>query len=164
MEEIWRDIKEYEGLYQVSNIGRVKSLFRYKKILKLYKDKDGYLYVKLYKNKKAQHSFVHRLVAEAFVENLYSKPIVNHKDFNRENNIIDNLEWCTEKENINYSSNIGRYANKHKKRVCQYDKDGNFMKQWNSLTEASNKLCIPISNISKCCLGQRNVAGGYIWK
>lgn len=96
--EVWKDIKGYEGLYQVSNFGRVKSLFRYKKILKLCKSESGYLCVNLYKNKKMKRITVHRLVAENFI----NKPTleVNHKDGNKENNFISNLEWVTTKENI----------------------------------------------------------------
>ena len=117
MEEIWKDIPEYEGLYQVSNFGRVKSLsvirfirgkyilIKRDKILKQIYNPNGYLYVGLHNNNKSKQYLIHRLVAEAFIDNPLSKPFVNHIDFNRLNNKIDNLEWCTQKENVYHSIN-----------------------------------------------------------
>lgn len=109
MEEIWKDIKDYEGLYQVSNLGRVKSLGnkkRKEKILKPCKVKSGYLRVQLSKRKMfyvRKMFFVHRLVAESFISNPYNLPQVNHLDLNKENNNISNLEWVSPKKNIEYS-------------------------------------------------------------
>lgn len=152
------------GLYKVSNLGRVKSIFRYKKILKLHFDKDGYSYVRLYKNKKSFNKLVHRLVAEAFIPNPKNKPQVNHKDFNRSNNVLTNLEWCTGQENIDFSNNKGRYNGKGIRTIYQYDANGNFIKQWESLTEASKTLNIDLSNICRCCANGKPLAGGYLWK
>lgn len=112
MKEIWKDVIGYEGLYQVSNIGNVKSLdrvVRYGRTLKgkektKFEEKDGYLVVALCKNGKAKHIKVHRLVATAFIENPFNLPEVNHKDENKKNNHFDNLEWCTTKHNINYGT------------------------------------------------------------
>ena len=111
MEEIWIDIKGYEGLYQVSNLGRVKSLSKYagnslrkEKILKNYKDKDGYVKVILCKNNKTRFLSIHRLIAEAFIPNPDNLPQINHKDECKSNNSIDNLEWCSCKYNINYGN------------------------------------------------------------
>lgn len=109
-EEIWKDIPEYEGLYQVSNLGRIKSLPRKnnkriinKEIIKVFtKLPNGYLKVGLSKNGKTKYYFVHRLVAEVFIPNLENKPCVNHKDCNRKNNDVSNLEWVTHKENNSY--------------------------------------------------------------
>lgn len=98
--EIWKDIKGYEGLYQVSNLGNIKSLFRYKKILKPTKNTLGYLKVSLYKDKKIKVMSVHRLVAEAFLENTNNFTDINHKDGNKTNNKVENLEWCTRQQNI----------------------------------------------------------------
>lgn len=110
-QEVWKDIDEYKGLYQISNLGRVKSLKKYagkslreEKILKTYKDKDGYIKVILCKNNKTRFLSIHRLLAEAFIPNPENLPQINHKDENKENNDIDNLEWCTCKYNINYGS------------------------------------------------------------
>lgn len=116
--EIWKPVVEYEGLYEVSSRGRVKSLnYQGKKgkegMLKLSKKKDGYLGVALTKNKKIKHLRVHRLVAEAFIPNYDNYPIINHKDENPSNNCVDNLEWCTYKYNMNY----GHRTEKFKKSI-----------------------------------------------
>lgn len=107
--EVWKDVVGYEGLYQVSNLGRVKSVERYKdnngtkqlvkeKIKATRKDKQGYLLLDLYKNNKSKTVRVHRLVAQAFIPNPQNKETVNHIDGNKENNTVENLEWATQKE------------------------------------------------------------------
>lgn len=115
MVEVWKDIKGYEGLYQISDVGRVKSLDQYikckknnkrlikGKILKTYINENGYEWVRLYNNTKRKIYRVHRLVAEAFIDNPENKPCVNHKDGNKENNKLDNLEWCTHSENMKHA-------------------------------------------------------------
>lgn len=118
MEEIWKDIEGYEGLYQVSNLGKVKSL-NYNKtakseLLKLRKNTNGYTRVVLYKNRKAKDYQVHRLVAEAFIPNPNNYPIINHKDENKTNNRVDNLEWCTYLYNNTYGTTIERAVEKRK--------------------------------------------------
>ena len=158
MNEIWRDIKDYEGLYQVSNLGKIKSLKRQGTnggILKAVKTKNGYLHIELSKNKKLRTFSVHRLVTEAFIENTENKPQVNHKDGDKTNNCVSNLEWCTAQYNIDYSNS---------KRVNQYDKQGNFIKTWKSMKEAERELNICNSNISRCCNGKAKTTGGYIWR
>jgi len=114
-QEIWKDIKDYEGIYQVSNLGKVKSLdridsggrFRPEKILKQNNNK-GYLKVTLCKNKSVKYPNVHRLVALAFIPNPDNKLQVNHKDENKKNNCVDNLDWVTAKENANYGTRIDK--------------------------------------------------------
>ena len=106
MEE-WKDIKGYEGIYQISNKGRVKSL-NYKrtgkeKILKLSSDTNGYKKITLFKNSKRKTYSIHKLVAEAFLPNPDNLPVVNHKDENKLNNNVENLEWCTQEYNVKYS-------------------------------------------------------------
>ena len=109
--EIWKDIDGYEGLYQVSNLGRVKSLHHNKeKILKGSYNSKGYYFVKLCKNGISKSIFVHRLVAQEFIPNPDNLPIVNHKDENPRNNNVDNLEWCTQKYNANYGTVRERQA------------------------------------------------------
>ena len=124
MKEIWRDIKNYENLYQISNYGKVKSKEKYaghslrkEKILKQYIDKDGYIKVILCKNNKTHFLSVHRLIAEAFIPNPDNLPQINHKDENKKNNKLSNLEWCTCKYNINYGTRTKRAMEKHKKRL-----------------------------------------------
>lgn len=160
--EIWKDIKDYEGLYQVSNYGRVKSLggkSNHKKsiVLKQNKDKNGYFFVILKHNGTSKYYKVHRLVAEAFIPNPNNKPQVNHLDENKQNNNVYNLEWASCKENIRYSQS---------KKVNQYSKDGQFIKTWDCITEAAEKLNIQITNITACCrgYGKHKTTGGYIWK
>ena len=120
MNEEWRDIKGYEGRYQVSNLGRVKSLnynhTSREKILKAREDKVGYLYLNLYKNNKRKTHKVHRLVAQAFIENPNNYPQVNHKDENKSNNRVENLEWCTHRYNLNYGTRNQRASEKMKSR------------------------------------------------
>lgn len=174
-EEIWKDIKNYEGLYQVSNFGNVKSLERKikrlehtkkinEKLLKKVIDKTGYYIVGLSKNNKNKKICVHRLVIEAFVPNINNLPCVNHKDENKLNNNLDNLEWCDYKYNNNYGTVKERMKKIKGKPVYQYDLFNNFIKKWESSMEVQRILNIPQSNVSKCCLGKRNRAGGYIWK
>lgn len=98
----WRAIPGYEGLYEVSDFGSVRSLFRYKKQLKPSKQSNGYLSVDLFKEKRRKHCLIHRLVAMAFIPNPENLPQINHKDENRTNNTVENLEWCSAKYNMNY--------------------------------------------------------------
>ena len=104
--EIWTDVHGYEGLYQVSNMGRVKSLVKpynaEEIIVKLFKNNKGYVTVNLWRNRKFKTKLVHRLVAEHFVPRDHGN-VVNHKDYNKDNNTAENLEWCTQKENLQYS-------------------------------------------------------------
>lgn len=120
--EEWRDIKNYEGKYQVSNLGRVRSLDRFvnsingkrkvKGQIMSFTTRSGYNVLVLRKNNMRKSKQVHRLVAEAFIPNINNKPFVNHKDFNRKNNNVDNLEWVTQKENVHWS--ICNMKNKNK--------------------------------------------------
>lgn len=163
MNEIWKDIKGYEGLYQVSNFGNVKSLSnnfsRKEKILKLNNIK-GYLFVDLYKNGKVKHYKVHRLVAEHFIPNPDNKPCIDHINTNKTDNRVENLRWTTHKENSNNPLTI----DKRSKPIIQFSKDGEFIKKWNSALDVQRELGIKQGNISNCCKGKRNIAGGYIWR
>lgn len=170
--EQWKDIKGYEGLYQVSSLGRVKRiLFKNKmvekkedKVLKPFQSKKGYLQVTLCKNNKTKLFNIHRLVAEAFIDNPDNLPQVNHRDENKENNKINNLEFCTSKYNHNYGTGIKRQSEQLKKKVNQYDLNGNFIKCWDGMVDAQNELGINRNNINSCCLNTRKTAGGFIWK
>jgi len=175
MEEVWKDIAGYEGLYQVSNQGNVRSLDRVSahslsgKITLKGKDvaksfNGRYLFVNLTKEGKTKRLLIHRLVAEAFIPNQNGLPCVNHKDENKKNNVVGNLEWCTNQYNSNYGTCIERSREKKEKKVCQYDLNGNFIKEWKSLAEAERIGGFDHRGISRCATGQRKKAYGYIWR
>lgn len=107
MEEIWKDIEGYEGLYKVSNLGRIKSFYHGGKIMKPDVSNHGHLRVKLSKSGKLKRYLVHRLVARAFIPNSENKPQINHIDADPTNNSVDNLEWSTQSENIKHAYKIG---------------------------------------------------------
>ena len=168
--EIWKDIAGYEGLYQVSNLGRVRSVKHGKiRLLKLGTDGHGYFQIKFSRGGKMKEFPVHRLVAEAFIPNPSNFPVVNHKDENPANNTVNNLEWCTVKYNTNYGSCQGRRSAKIlngplAKAVLQYDKSGNLVSEWPSVLEVQRQTGFVQSSISRCCLGKHKSAYGYIWK
>ena len=175
---IWKDIPGYEGVYQVSNTGQVRT-FNYKltgqtKILKPAKDKDGYLLIGL----KGKSCRVHRLVAQAFIPNPDNLPCINHKDENPANNAVWNLEWCTYKYNNNYGthnkkqseSNKGKHNhcgknNPRAKAVLMFTLDGEFIRRFDCIKEALIFLGKHNggSNIHKCAVGVYKQAYGYKW-
>jgi hypothetical protein len=177
-EEIWKDIPGYEGLYQVSNFGRVKSLNNYRKkiiLLKPQKDKKDYLIVNLCKKGKLKAKKVHKLVAEAFVskeyikkyknENInYEKIEVNHIDENKSNNHYSNLEWCTHSYNTHYGTGIIRMGEKHKRKIVQIGLNDEIIKTWGSIKEASEELNITKEGISACCRKKSKTSGKYKWR
>lgn len=164
MTEIWITIKEYNE-YQVSNWGRVKSLkFGKERILKPSKDKDGYLMVNLCKDGKGKMFKVHRLVAEAFLPNPNNLPEVNHKNEIKDDNRVENLEFCDCKYNLDYNDGQKRRAEKRSKTVNQYTKDGLLIASYPSTREASRQTGYNNGNISQCCNGRYKSAYGYIWK
>ena len=160
-EEVWRDIEGYEGLYQVSNLGRVKSLWYGKeRILKLGRNIFGYLTVGLHKNEQQKTCKVHRLVAQAFIPNPNNLPDVNHCDEDKTNNSVQNLEFCDAK----YNNNYGTRTEKCSKPVQQFTKSGEFVKEWKSLHDIERNLGYSSSNISGSCRGARKSAYNFIWK
>lgn len=161
--EIWKDIEGYEGLYQVSNLGRVKSNLRKGRILKPSTTHDGYYNLTLSKNGQLKTYRVHRLVCSAFISNPLNKSEVNHIDGNKKNNSIENLEWCTRSENAKHAHKTGLNSGK-KVSVYQFDKLGRLVKTWKSQTIASKELRIPQSLISSCCKWKRKHAGGFTWR
>ena len=165
MEEIWKPIKKFEKFYEISNFGNVKSL-RKNKILKPHLG-NQYYQVTLYGDNKYKKIYViHRLVAQAFIPNPENKPTVNHKDENKLNNHVENLEWASHLEQNLYGTRMKRMKEKLYKKVNQYDLDDNFIKQWNSILEAENELKIAKGKITECCKHYygRKTAGGFIWR
>lgn len=186
MSEIWKDIKGYEGLYQVSNLGRVYNIKR-NKYKKPSKDKDGYLYVGISKQGKSKNYKVHRLVAEAFISNLENKPQVNHIDGNKLNNVVKNLEWVTSKENIIHAHKIGLSYNakgkehfnygKHltketkekmsKKRKGELNSNSKQVRCINTgeifkyIRKASEYYSVAAESIGRCCSGKSKSAGKH---
>ena len=167
MEEIFKDIKGYDGLYQVSNLGKIKSLNYNRtgkeKLLKQNINSNNYFKITLSKNNVRKNYCTHVLVAKTFIENPNRLPCINHIDGNKQNNHIDNLEWVTYKQNTEHA--YKRNLMKHfKVKVIQYDKNMNVIKIWNSITEASMNVNTSKMNIIKCCKGINKTAKGYIWK
>ena len=168
VEEIWRPIKGYEGLYQVSSLGRVRSL-NYRqtgqvRVLKAEKNRWGYLFVNLCKNKKPKSCIVHRLVAIAFIPNPLNLPQINHINEDKTDNRVENLEWCDCRYNINYGTRIQRQAEKLSKQVAQYNLGDVLVAIYPSAREAARQTGFDNSSICKCCLGKLNQAYGYVWK
>ena len=182
--EIWKSIKNFEGYYEVSNFGRVRSVDRkvnadikhndkvikHGKILKPNLKKDGYLTVDLCKDSIKKTQRVHRLVAEAFIPKVDGKEIVNHINCNTSDNRVSNLEWCTNKENTQYASSLGRMYCGHRKKIKCIELDIVFDSSYKAaewLNETKFQNSKRIDNISKniraCCVGKRNHAYGYRW-
>ena len=158
MKEIWKDIKEYEGLYQISNLGNVRSIKNKIHLLKTIDDGKGYEKVRLCKKGIIKSFRVHRLVAQAFIDNPNNYSEINHKDNNRSNNSVNNLEWCDREYNIQYSVKQNRM---NCKSVVAIKNSKVFV--YNSIKEASEKTGVYRSNIGECCNGIRQTAGGYKW-
>ena len=180
--EIWKDIENYEGKYQVSDLGRVRSLERdiyyqngtihhlKEKMLVQRIDKYGYMRVNLYLNGKIKTILTHRLVAEAFIPNPENKPQINHRDEVKTNNVVENLEWCSAQENVNYGTRTARAVQNHK-----YPKLGNhpkakaifceeLNKEFDCITSAGKELGVNINCIVGACKGKLKTAGGFHWR
>ena len=177
IKEVWKDIKGYEGIYQVSNMGRVKSLeriiidklgrerYQKERILKPVKKRDGYLQVHLCNGSgKEKKILVHRLVCKAFHQNPKNKPEVNHINEDKSDNRACNLEWVTSKENINHGTRNARVAKTQGKSVAQYTLNGELVKIWPSTREVQRQLGFYHNHISLVARGERKTAYGYVWK
>lgn len=182
--EQWRDIEGYEGLYQISNYGNVLSvvfgsknhprLKQESRLLRLAASSSGYYHVQLYKNGVPSTRLVHKLVASAFISNPEKKPEVNHKDGDKSNNRVENLEWVTKSENLKHAALTGLRVspmigmtgerNPFSKPILQYDLDGNFIKKWASAMEASRHMHVAPCGIYSCLSGRSATSRGYIWK
>lgn len=187
MKEIWKDIKGWEGCYQVSNHGRIKTLkraiFRLKgegELLYYLKEKiivtfgrPG-LYVQVHLNRygKQFHFFVHRLVAEAFIPNPKNKAEVNHINGLKTDNVVTNLQWVSRSENIRHSFDfLGRKTNPRKgadhfasKPVLQFDLTGSLLKEWVNISEARKSFLPKNVSVGNCCNGKQKQSMGFIWR
>lgn len=186
--EIWKDVIGYKGNYEVSSLGRVRSVHRMvwnpgkecyrqqsSRILKLVSDRKGYLRVTLSLDGKIHQHLVHKLVAKAFIPNPDNLPQINHKDEITSNNEVSNLEWCTNEYNCNYGRHNDRLRATMSIEIEQLDLEGNLIKSWASSREAERVLGIPNNNIQRCCHGgfqskgrgkwvNVTTAGGYKWR
>jgi hypothetical protein len=170
MEE-WRDIEGYEGLYQVSNMGRVKSLNHGKETIMKPKI-EKYIRITLTKTNKRQIYYIHRLVAIAFIPNPENKPDINHIDGNKKYNYVENLEWVTPSENVRHSIDVLHTKNGRRRGgVKIYTKDMTFIIQVDSLKTATDWVCkntnrkyISLQNIHYACTGKHKTACGFIFK
>jgi hypothetical protein len=180
--EIWKDIEGYEGIYQVSNLGQVRSLDRYTEqvglqgstferfrrgtIIKQTPNKRGYLMVGLYDASvhKKRRLYVHRLVAFAFVPGYSEDKEVNHKDEVITNNHADNLEWITQRENLNYGTRGYRVNKNRSVGVEQYDTEGHLIATFKSMNDAERETGIYRNSIKLCCQGKTKTAKGYRWR
>lgn len=168
----WEALKEYDGLYLISDTGKIFSV-RTNRIMRTEYTKEGYERVEININGVPHRHFVHRLVAETFIPNPDNLPVVNHKDENPRNNNVDNLEWCTHKYNINYGTCIARRVahteyrvgskNINAKRVYQFAMDGSPVAEYGSVAEASEQTGLNRKSISKACCGKLKKYSEYFW-
>ena len=162
IKEYWKPVVGYEGLYMVSNWGRIKSMnYNHSGKERIMKQKiqGGCYSVNLSKNGIIKTYLVHRLVAEAFIPNLNNYKEVNHKDEDKTNNSVDNLEWCDR----GYNNNYGTRTEKCSKKVYQYTLDGKFVKEWKSTAECGRNG-YNYGHVAACCRGELKTHKGYIWK
>ena len=184
--EIWKDIKDYEEMYQVSNLGNIKSLKRKiknngtygglctynERTLRQFVDTCGYYFVNLCKDGIRKRIRVHRIVAQEFLKNPNHYNEINHIDGNKLNNNVLNLEYCTHQHNTKEAWRLGLIHPNFKlgkdhhnsKSIQQFNKDGVFIKEWDCARQAERELGIANQNISHCCNGKCKTAGGYIWR
>lgn len=179
MEEIWKDVDGYNGIYQVSNIGRVRSFIEWKdrisenpRILKPQSQKTGYVFVYLSKDNEHRAQRIHRLVADAFIPNPMNKPEVNHIDGNKKNNCVTNLELATRSENSKHAFRIGlrEFTEKQYEQIMSRAKpvqqmlNGEVVAEHRSSADAQRTTGICRMSISKCYRGMLKTAGGYYWR
>lgn len=172
--EIWRDVVGYEDTHQVSNLGRVRVKERvintstgkrkYKSKLLRIQTSRGYKFVTLVVKNNRKTAYIHRLVAEAFIPNPENLPEVNHKDENKLNNCVDNLEWCTVAYNNTYGTRLERVSKTRSKPIIQYSLDDKFIRIWDSTKEAAKFIGCCRENINRCLVGATKTAFGFKWK
>ena len=172
--EIWKDIDGYEGRYRISNKGNIYSYLS-KKIMKPSLSSTGYLHIQLYGTNGSSVRLVHKLVAETFLQNPDNKPEVNHKDGNKANNKMENLEKKTKSENQIHAIKHGLRKssplegvfgadNPNSKRILQYNLNGEFIKMWDSISQASKAIGCSESTLASCLHGRIKSCKGFMWK
>lgn len=162
--ELWRDIPNFSNVYEVSSFGNIRHK-RTQQIRTLSKTDRGYVQISLYNGKKIQSIRVHRVVARVFIPNPQGLTEVNHKDGDKANNHVDNLEWITRKDNMIHAVKTGLHN--CNKIVLQYDKQGKLIKRWNSTMDIQRELGYFNSRISANCLGVKGIGKysyGYLWR
>lgn len=169
MFEVWKDVVGYEGLYQISNLGKVVSLnWRNQGVSKemyLKPHNQGYLQVELYKNGIRKMYTVHRLVAIAFVDGYRDGFVVNHKDENKQNNAASNLEWCSFDNNVRYSTpDKGTPRSHYPRKIVQKSLSGEAIRIWDSAVCIKTIMSLNEWPIRECCKGNRKTAYGYLWQ
>ena len=181
MEEIWKDVKDYEGCYQISNYGRVKSIERVDfvnnrwgtitqrlikgRVLKPILNQDGYFIYSLHKDGKSKNVFAHRLVAEAFIPNTNNYPVINHKSEIKTENFVENLEWCTRQYNTNYGTARMRQVDKIKRNIIGFDGIHKLGVYFQSSADAERFFVGKrTSNINAVLRGKGKTAYGYRWE
>ena len=176
MKEIWKDIPGYEGIYEVSTEGRIKSFhYTIPRILTWKVNQKGYAWVELRKSGEAKQLLVHRIVATAFLDNPNNYPVINHKDENPLNNNVDNLEWCSKSYNVRYSlalhpertlkkQRTRRNTKLRDKAIIQFTIDGRFVREWPDSRTIFLETRMSDHSISQCCRGIRHTAYGYKWQ
>ena len=166
--EIWRPVAGFEGAYEVSNLGNIRSFKVGNGILMTpNRNKYGYMKVLLFKDGKPCCKNIHRLVAEAFIPNPNNLPQINHKNEDKADNRVENLEWCTCADNCNYGTRNDRVAKALTKKygvpVYQFSLDGEFINRYDSLSDAGRKTNLSPSSIRHACRGEREDVGGFMW-
>lgn len=151
--------------YSITENGEIySSKYGVTRELKSHSTPQGYLRIGLCKNGKQKHFFVHDLVASVYIPNPDNKPFINHKDEDKTYNRVNNLEWCTSKENNRHGTRLARIAESNKKAILQLDELGRVIKRWKSQTDAERELELDKRNINACLKGRRKKCGGFKWR
>lgn len=179
--EVWKSVPGYEGFYEASNYGRVRSIFRrfrnkagrlcdfHSQIIKVIITKSGYCSVSLSKEGNTRSHRLHKVVLESFCVRPFGKEQINHKDENKHNNCLTNLEFCTAKYNSNYGTKIERFRRKntnnpkHSKSILQYTPEGKLVAEYPSIKEAWRMTGVDTRSISCACNGHHLTSCGYVW-
>ena len=157
----WREVKEYSN-YEVNQFGEIRHKTR-RKVLKPRSNNGGYQYVNFKINGKNTNFAVHRIVANAFIPNPKGYTEINHKDYDRTNNCVDNLEWVDSSQNKQHAYLKDENKSSRGKAVIQRSKDGTYIKTFETISKAAKEMNCSIAAISNCCLGRTKTSQGFLW-